>query len=322
MPKVSVIIPVYGVERFIERCVDSLFNQTLDNIEFIFIDDCTPDNSISLLHAQIKKYQQRIDAQNWSIKLERMSVNSGQAAVRRYGISLATGQFVIHCDSDDWIHRDMYRLMYEKAIRESADVVVCDYAISDGTSIIRNITGCINTDIELFIQNILLQKNSWSLCNKMFKISSYCKADIVYPDGDMGEDFVLTTQLLLNSNKVAYIPLALYNYFYNNNSITKVALDDRKMSNFQMNKKNSDIVYRVLRTYRLENRYSKALVSNKWYIKKQLWNTRFDSVRRKLWKETYKEINTKVLINPYINFKDKVKFILTYLNLYPKRSMN
>lgn len=319
MPKVSVIIPVYGVERFIERCVDSLFNQTLDNIEFIFIDDCTPDNSISLLHAQIKKYQQRIDAQNWSIKLERMSVNSGLAAVRRYGISLATGQFVIHCDSDDWVDPDMYRLMYEKAISEGADMVVSDFVVTDGTSIIRNVKGCKNVIKELFIRDLLFQINPWSLCNKLFKRDTYSKGRIVYPLNNMGEDFVFTTQLLLNSDKISYIPRPLYFYFYNSESITRVQTEDSKMNIFWQNKQNADIIYKILENKGLTNMYSEAIISNKWYLKKRLWDTEFNIEKRRLWKEVYREINSNIVINQYIPLKEKIKFILTYMHLYPNK---
>lgn len=322
MYKLSVIVPIFGVEKYIDRCVDSLFDQKLDSIEYIFIDDCTLDNSIKLLETKITQFTQRFEYMNWAVRIERMPTNSGVAAVRKYGVDIAQGDFVIHCDSDDWIHPDMYKVMYDEAINETADVVICDFNVTDGLKILRNIHGCSSLHKDVFIEQILLQKDSWSLCNKMFKRMLYYKTSICFPVGDMGEDFVLTIQLLLNSNKFTYVPQAFYNYFFNTNSITKVRLEEKKMTNFRINKENSDIIYRILGSYGLEERYSKAIVSNKWYIKKQLLNTDFDKAKRKLWKETYKEANSKILTNPHITLKDKVKFILTTLCLYPKRSKN
>ena len=103
-PKVSVIIAIYGAERYIERCAVSLFEQSLEDIEYIFINDCTQDRSIEVLESVIERYSHRKD----QIKVVNMPINSGQAAVRRRGIELATGQFIIHCDSDDWVDSSMY----------------------------------------------------------------------------------------------------------------------------------------------------------------------------------------------------------------------
>lgn len=318
-PKVSVIVPIYGVEKYIERCAESLFRQTLDSIEFIFIDDCTPDNSMALLEAIIHKNRYRFARMRWQVRTEKMSSNSGLPTVRRHGVMLATGNFVVHCDSDDWIEPNMYRLMYEKAIDEEADAVVCDFNITDGEKVLKTISGCSFTDKDLFIEQILYQRNPWTIWNKMFKRTSCYKADIIYPMGNMGEDFVLTTQLLLNSSKVAYVALPLYNYFYNTSSITRVKTEERKMNNFHINKANADIVFEILSAKRLAERYSQALVSSKWYVKKLLWNTNFDAAKRNLWKDTYKEINKQIITSCHISVKEKVKFILTYLFLFPKQ---
>ena len=128
MPKVSIIIPVYGVEKYIERCSRSLFEQTLDDLEYLFIDDCTPDKSIDVLKNILEEYPNRKN----QVVIHRMDQNSGQAIVRRWGMLNATGKYVTHCDSDDWIDVRMYEAMYNKAITNNADVVVCDYEITDG----------------------------------------------------------------------------------------------------------------------------------------------------------------------------------------------
>ena len=99
MPKVSVIIPVYGVEKYIEKCARSLFEQTLDDIEYLFVDDCTPDKSVDILKHILEEYPHRKS----QVVIHRMEQNSGQAVVREWGVKNAKGDFIIHCDSDDWV---------------------------------------------------------------------------------------------------------------------------------------------------------------------------------------------------------------------------
>ena len=204
MPKVSVIVPVYGVEKYIERCADSLFGQTLDDIEFIFVDDCTPDNSMGLLNAKIEKYRLRLAEMNWKVRTERMPTNSGLPAVRRHGIQLATGDYIVHCDSDDWIDSEMYESMYKKALSESLDMVVCDYCVHNGIKVKEIVEGCRANNVENYIDSLICHKGPWSLWHKMIKRSLYTD-DICYPKDAMGEDFGLFFQLLLRSKTIQAI---------------------------------------------------------------------------------------------------------------------
>ena len=180
MPKVSVIIPVYGVEKYIERCARSLFEQTLDDIEYIFVDDCSPDRSIAILENIIKEYQPRLNKEHKNVRIEKMSQNSGLPNVRRYGIKLATSDYIAHCDSDDWVELDMYQQMYNKAIEEDADVVVCDYVVTNGTSVIKTINACHAKSPGQLIEKCLFQRDPWSLWNKLFKRKAYY--NIEYPN--------------------------------------------------------------------------------------------------------------------------------------------
>ena len=132
MPKVSVIIPVYGVEKYIERCARSLFEQTLNDIEYIFVDDCSPDKSIEILEHIVEEYRPRFTREKKVVRIERMLTNSGLPAVRKHGIQFSTGEYVIHCDSDDWVHPEMYERLYNYAVTGDYDMVWCDYYRSDG----------------------------------------------------------------------------------------------------------------------------------------------------------------------------------------------
>ncbi len=122
-PKVSVIIPVYKAEQYIEKCARSLFEQTLDDIEFIFIDDCTPDNSIDILKCLIRDYPHRKS----QVKIIHNEENKGISTTRNIGLNNSTGEYIIHCDSDDWIDDDLYEKLYLKAIEEKSDIVLCDF---------------------------------------------------------------------------------------------------------------------------------------------------------------------------------------------------
>lgn len=318
MPKVSVIIPVYKVEDFIARCAESLFAQTLDGIEFVFVDDCTPDRSMDILQSVIDANRERMEEKGWSVVMEHMPVNSGLPAVRRRGIERSTGDYIIHCDSDDWPEPQMYGLMYEAAVRNDADIVICDFAVNDGASVIEKVKGAGTTDKDRFIRDLLLQKYSWAVWNKL--VSRRCFTDgLIPPKGNMGEDMVQTFQLLLNAGSVAYVPQTLYNYFLNTASMTNSRDDETMMRYFRQRMENADIVYDVLKRNGLEEKYADEIVAHKLFIKSRIRRTQFNGHKRRIWKDTYREINGRVLSNPSIPLAEKIKFVGTYLGIYPYR---
>lgn len=263
MPKVSVVVPVYGVEKYIERTVRCLFEQTLTDIEFIFIDDCTPDSSIEILNRLIKEYKNLLDADSKSVRILRMSSNSGQAAVRRHGVQLATGDYIIHCDSDDWIDKDLYRTMYVAAVNANADIVICDYMITDGTNIDIYQKACYDTERNSFLEDMLLQKVSWAVWNKMVKKELY-EGDIVYPTGNVGEDMLLSTILVCKSHIIAYVKSQLYYYFYNPASIMRQGDKNANLAKYLQLKANTDslITYLSDKSYVDLNRIIPSLRMN------------------------------------------------------------
>lgn len=313
MPKVSVIVPVYGVEKYIERCARSLFGQSLDDIEYLFIDDCTPDRSMEVLRLVLEEYPER----KHHVVIHRMKQNSGQAAVRIWGMQHASGDFVIHCDSDDWVEPDYCRTLYEAAIKEDADAVVCDYSTSDGQRILKRVCGCGSSDKGVFVNRMLYQSDPWSLCNKLFKRTACYKADLVFPIGNMGEDMLLVFQFVLNANKVVGVQDSLYNYFFNPTSITKNPSEEKILSNFKQFKANTDLLFEVFDNKGLSEQYSSGIVSCKWFVKKFLWNLHPNRVVRKLWLDTYPEIKKNVLSDSQIPLKDKLKYCLSDIGLYP-----
>ena len=291
----------------------------MDDIEFIFVDDCTLDASMDVLIDKINEYQPIFTQKSWIIIIKKMPVNGGLPAARRRGLMFATGDYILHCDSDDWIEPEMCSLMYETAKREKADIVVCDYHVSDGNKVIKTEKGCSTINKDVFIGSLLLQQDSWAVWNKLVRRDKCYKSGIVYPNGAMGEDMVLTLQLVLNCDTLAYVHKPLYNYFYNVDSMSRVVSVEKRERNFRQMKENVDVVLSLLDRNRLIDLYDNEVFYLKWRTKKLLWGIPKTKQRRRIWINTYREINHKVLFSALISIEEKSKFILSYIGLYPKK---
>lgn len=309
MPKVSVIIPVYGVEKYIERCARSLFEQTMTDIEFIFVDDCTPDRSMEILKRIIDEYRPRFAGERKSVRIERMPTNSGLAAVRRRGMQLAQGDYIIHCDSDDWVNPDMYRILYEEAVRMDADIVMCGYKVTDGKHVYSSECSPHFTDKHKLLSDLLTLHESWSVWNKLCK-RSLCDSSFVYPALAMGEDMVLTIQLALKAKRIGVVPKALYNYFYNPDSITNVQSEYSRYKHWKDSAENSKIVLSIFQKLGLAKEYASELEYLKYLQKRLAGNLARNKKYCKEWLQMFSEINWSVLHNRYIDNMEKVKFLI------------
>ena len=151
MIKVSVIVPVYNVEKYLEKCLDSLVNQTLKEIEIIIVNDGSPDNSHKIIDKYTKKYK--------NIKAY-LKENGGLSDARNYGLKKASGEYIAFLDSDDFVKEDMYQKMYEKAKSGNFDMIVCDLNYkSENSSVIQRAFSNIKhdtTNIKQAMLNIYL----------------------------------------------------------------------------------------------------------------------------------------------------------------------
>lgn len=307
MPKVSVIVPVYGVEKYIERCVRSLFEQTLDEIEYLFIDDCTPDKSIEILKAVLEEYPKRKE----QVIIHRMDQNSGQAKVREWGMRNATGEYLTHCDSDDWVEKTMYDEMYQMAINESVDMVCSDFFIEkeDCTLVYsRNVNGD-------NIHNFLLRKNKCVLWNKIIKRELFRNKAFVYPVGNMGEDMAIILQVLPFCNKIKYISKAYYHYLCNTESICHVNDFESVIRKHLQLKSNVDLIIDMYSKIGLYSKYKQEFVSLKYHVRKILELFLKQDLVYDSWKSTYPEIKYKVFFCDYISFRDRIKYSLFALKI-------
>lgn len=220
MPKVSVIVPIYKVEKYIERCVRSLFEQTLDDIEYIFVNDCTPDKSVQLLHTILENYPKR----QRQVVILNHSVNTGQSGARRDGMKVATGDFIIHCDADDWVDLDMYEKMYKKAIETNADAVCCDMVMEFAESQkYLQYDNCFS-DHQLMYDCIApISVEYCSMCNRLISRKVYDKYSIdPFVGVNMWDDVGLSIRFRYYIQNCVVINRAFYHYNrQNENSTTR-----------------------------------------------------------------------------------------------------
>ena len=312
MPKVSVIIPIYGVEKYIERCAVSLFEQTLEDIEYIFVNDCTKDNSIEILNDVILKYPHRKD----QIKIVNMPVNSGLPTVRKAGIQYATGEYVAHCDSDDWVKVAAYEELYEIAKRFDSDIVFCDFYKSDGINH-RLVSRNINTNSCEKVIKSLSKIASWNVWSCIVKRRLYSDNNIEYPTSNNGEDFALMFQLIHYAQSFKKINSPLYFYYCNAQSITNIQTDDAYIKRYTQLVHNTNLVISFIKCNLDMQKYVELIESYKLYCRTKLSPLTHKQEYRYLWETTYPELNFgDIIINPTIPIKTKLGYIAVYLHIY------
>lgn len=215
---VSVIIPIYKVENYIERCAVSLLEQTLEDIEFIFVDDNSPDRSVEILQNVLQRYPSRLG----KVKIVHHNVNLGLAMARETGFRHSSGSYIIHCDSDDWVDKEMYEVMYRTAQNEKADIVVCDYIAEYARKSICFPQNCA-TETEKFVCQLLSGQLHNAVWNKLISRDLYLQMPFLWKAGcNMWEDVSVIPRLAFYANRISYIPKGFYHYSQiNNYSYTK-----------------------------------------------------------------------------------------------------
>lgn len=207
-PLVSLVLPVYGVENYIEQCAKSMFEQTYSNIEYIFVDDKTQDASIDKLERVMKDYPER----SKQVTIVRKPKNEGLPQARRTGMEFVHGQYIMHLDSDDWADKDMVSDMVQEAELHNADIVYTDYYINKGAyfqeqNLFSNIT--VKSGIEL-MKAIFEGCANGCIWGKMYRNELF--KGIEYSKGFVFEDMVMNIQLIPFASKVVHISKPYYHY--------------------------------------------------------------------------------------------------------------
>lgn len=211
-PLVSVIVPIYKVEEYLDRCVESIVNQTYKNLEIILVDDGSPDNCPQM-------------CDSWAEKDSRIKVvhkkNGGLSDARNAGIPFATGEIISFIDSDDWIALNMFETMLNQMLDDNSDIVSCGvkWIKEDGT-VIRDVTVSNNEVLDTqsamkeLINDNMIKQHVW---NKLYKYDLI--KDILFEKGKYHEDVFWSYQIVGQAHRISVITDSLYNYVQRSNSI-------------------------------------------------------------------------------------------------------
>ncbi|WP_251551947.1 glycosyltransferase [Neobacillus muris] len=321
-PTISIIVPVYNVENFIQPCIESILNQTFTDFEIILVNDGSTDRSGFICDEFAKK-----DKRIFVIHKE----NGGQSSARNKGIEAAKGHYIGFVDSDDWIHQDMYNTLYTKAIETDAEITACNLM-----QFSKDSTGHLysnNTTDELFDRNsamhelYLNERLTFSPCNKLYRKELF--KGIRFKEGYILEDMDFAYRIIHQANRIYYTGQAFYYYRYNDQSTMRKDFSKKRLDEYEV-RENMYLFY-------LENYPSIANeVYAEWFLtglmlyinmdkyfkdEKNQYNYLIDVDRSKLkpllFKDGYNRkkkilltmavISPKILVNFYRLYWDKIK---------------
>ena len=300
MPKVSVIVPIYNVEKYLEKCINSLLSQTLEDIQIILVNDGSKDNSGNIAKEYEKNNKDRV------IYVEK--ANGGLSDARNYGLKYATGDFIAFLDSDDYIEKNAYEEMYNKAIEENADYVECDF--------IWEFPNKIRVDKQYPYKNkkemlSFVRVVAW---NKLIKRQLITDNNLEFPKGLRYEDVEFTYKLIPFINKFAYVDKPFIHYVQREGSIANVQ-NERTAEIFtvldnviEFYKKNN--IYEKYRD-ELEYNYARYLLCSSL---KRMCKIKDKTIREKLLTESWERLNLN-----FPNWKENV--ILKTVNIGKNKYM-
>lgn len=301
---ISVIVPVYNVEKYIRQCLDSIINQTYKNLEIILVDDGSTDNS-----GQI--------CDEYAVKDNRIKVihkeNGGQSSARNTGLDVCTsgGDFVAFVDSDDWLESDMYETLYRDMRRTKADIVVCGYYVE-----YLKYTAIKNNEENFFDSNEIVLENCFY--NKNFQNAVWCKLynrnifnKIRFPEGRIYEDMLILLEILEQSSSVLITDKILYHYRQQNNSTMNMRTYEKS---FEKITACQEILLKIQKKHsNLLNLAYSQLYRHYLYLLDDILLERivvhkggFDI---KDIKKYFRKNILEILNNPVINFKKKIMYM-------------
>jgi len=246
--KVSILVPFYNVENYVDRCVDSLFSQTYSNIEYVFVNDCTPDNSMDIINNYIQKYN--VSAKCKIIVHEK---NQGISVSRNDCLDNMTGDYFLFIDSDDYIDKDMVELLVEAAIKENADISGCGYIEEYADYSVEHPQKYTNDHNEMMraITLLTIKGVMWKLLVRSTIVTDHKDEVRFIPDRNMVDDYLFCCQIFYYAQRFACVDRCMYHWIqYNPNNYTHTtifavesqAAAIRKVEEFYMEKGVMDVV--------------------------------------------------------------------------------
>lgn len=210
MYRVSILVPIFNVEKYVERCIRSLFEQTYENLEFVFVDDCSPDMSVSIIREVLKEYPNR----EQQVKLVRHERNRGIAASRNSSIENATGEFLCFVDSDDWLEQNAVEILVEKQKSEDADIVY-------GNALMHTSNGVSELKEKDYRDNheMMLYYSRFTPCYTMVLWRRLIRASLIRDHGireieglNYAEDKHLLAKMAFYAQVVSHLDSVVYHY--------------------------------------------------------------------------------------------------------------
>jgi len=329
MIKVSIIVPVYNVEKYLKRCLDSLVNQTLNEIEILVVNDGSPDNSQKIIDKYTKKYPDLVK----SFKKE----NGGQGSARNYAIKKAKGQYIMYVDSDDFVENNMAKVLYNEAIKTKSDIVICGNNIfSEEYKFIKKESAYYTNNKKDIKENFLI--GNMAVWNKLFKKSLITDNNIEFRSKVWYEDLDFNVKCFLKAKKITIVDKPLYNYLIregstmnNNNSKRNLeillALNEiikfSKENNIYDDETISRLIFEQVLIYTI-NRVAQQKSKDKKLVIKELINYCKQNINNYKSKHFYKNISKNKKIIAFLNYHNywAISKILLKINKWRKHGKN
>lgn len=308
MPAISVIVPIYNVEDYVVKCVDSILNQTLRDLEIILVDDGSTDNSGKICDEYLTKDDR--------VKVIHKK-NGGLSDARNAGLDVCKGEYIGFVDGDDYIDEDMYEMLYKNIINYDADISMCRFRriynnrIDDnGRDLIRY-----TKDKKEIIEELYCGSIGISVCSKLYKRNIFSNLRFFY--GKTYEDVYITLHTVENATKVVFDYKSKYNYILRENSITeKKEYNEKIKEEINAYLYNHSIIcdkypelievseYRLWWVYRMT--IERIMKCKDWnFHKKEI--VKIQSVIR--------NNIAKIISNNYMNYKQKIAYVMVSLNV-------
>ena len=216
--KVSILVPFYKVEKYVGRCVESLFTQTYHNVEYVFVNDCTPDNSMEVINDKIEEYGLASKC-----KMIVHEQNLGISASRNDCLDKMTGDYFLFIDSDDYIDTDMVELLVEAAIKENADISGCGYIEEFADHSVEHPQKYTNDHDEMMraITLLTIKGVMWKLLVRSTIVTDHRDEVRFIPDRNMVDDYLFCCQIFYYAQRFAGVDRCMYHWIqYNPNNYT------------------------------------------------------------------------------------------------------
>lgn len=306
MPKISIIVPIYNVEKYLDKCIKSILNQSFEDFELILVNDGSTD-SCGVICDKYKKLDGRITVIH--------KANGGLSSARNAGIDIARGEYIGFVDSDDYIHEKMYEILYNNAKKYNSDIVICKEKNVHENEENKSTYKINKFKVEQF-NNIEALKKLYEVrttfvyaWNKLYKRNLF--RDLRYPNGKIYEDEFITPKLIYKATIITYVELELYFYLQRNGSIVKQKFNVRKFDKV-------DALEDNVKYFKLNKEKELYFLAQRVYTDMFLWNeyaakAELDNIESELivLRKKFKKHLIGIINNPLFSYKQKI-MLITY----------